>query len=497
MKRIELEIQHSYKEKFMGRHRIKHTSGLTTLGSSREATLRLLGDHVSPFHAHIEFLNNNWVISDLCSESGTWLQSNKIVERKIHKLTTIHIGEHVLKLAPKIVESTLFSKENVNKKKLFTNCRRHQIVVRKLDYVIETILLPESSSYHFLYDKKDNILAPPEGGKWLSCTFGDTEIQQRIIDCHELDYSPSEKVKNFVDPSLKKPLLGALALMLIFTSIMILSPNNSEEVADENKPKVNKYTKIIFDAKSVKKFKAQAKKSQSKIANRQPAARSISSKSTTITKLSKQKTVVKVVNKLKASGLSKLIGKIAKRASKTAHLIRATGRVAGSGPSGRALSRMGRASVGASSSKLGKSFKVAGVSTGGKGGGATNFRGTASLSTGGIGTADVGIIEEETVIEGGLPREVIARVIATYLGQIRYCYERQLAAHPGLYGKVLVRFTIAGNGRVSAQGIGSSTMNSRMVEGCMLRKVAKWKFPKPKGGTEVSVSYPFLFKSTL
>src|SRR5690606_29254801 len=107
-----------------------------------------------------------------------------------------------------------------------------------------------------------------------------------------------------------------------------------------------------------------------------------------------------------------------------------------------------------------------------------------------VGNSSVGIIEEETEIQGGLDREVIARVIQSQLGQIRYCYERQLSARPDMYGKVLVRFTIGADGSVVTQNIGTSTLNNAMVEGCMLRRVAAWRFPQPQGGTSVLVTYP-------
>jgi outer membrane biosynthesis protein TonB len=95
-----------------------------------------------------------------------------------------------------------------------------------------------------------------------------------------------------------------------------------------------------------------------------------------------------------------------------------------------------------------------------------------------------------------LDKEVIARVIRSNLGQIRYCYERQLSANPDIYGKVKVVFTIGSGGGVTTQKIGNTTLKNAMVEGCMLRRIAGWKFPIPEGGTSVLVSYPFLFKST-
>ncbi len=141
-------------------------------------------------------------------------------------------------------------------------------------------------------------------------------------------------------------------------------------------------------------------------------------------------------------------------------------------------------------------MKVGGLGTAGKGGGTTGYMGSGALSLGNVGNAEVGVLEEESEVDGGLDKEAIARVIRSQLGQIRYCYERQLSASPDLYGKILIKFTIGAAGSVVAQAIGTTSLNNAMVEGCILRRVAGWQFPSPKGGTSVLVTYPFLFKST-
>jgi hypothetical protein len=208
----------------------------------------------------------------------------------------------------------------------------------------------------------------------------------------------------------------------------------------------------------------------------------------------------KVVMNLKNAGLGALIGKVAARAGKNAQLVEAAGVSADSRESGRALGLGG----GSSLDKLGgggggggsETMKVGGLGTAGKGGGATGFKGSGALSLGNIGNAEVGVLEEETEVDGGLDKEAIARVIRSQLGQIRYCYERQLSANPDLYGKIMIKFTIGAAGSVVAQAIGTTSLNNAMVEGCILRRIAGWQFPTPKGGTNVLVTYPFLFKST-
>jgi hypothetical protein len=202
---------------------------------------------------------------------------------------------------------------------------------------------------------------------------------------------------------------------------------------------------------------------------------------------------------LKNAGLGALIGRVAARAGKNSELVQAAGVNADSKNAGRALSLGG----GSSLDKLGggggghgnETQKVGGLGTAGKGGGSSGYKGSGALSLGNAGNAEVGTLDEETEVDGGLDKEIIARYIKSQLGQIRYCYERQLSANPELYGKIMVRFTIGSAGSVVAQAIGTTSLNNAMVEGCILRRIAGWQFPTPKGGTKVMVTYPFLFKS--
>jgi TonB family protein len=33
------------------------------------------------------------------------------------------------------------------------------------------------------------------------------------------------------------------------------------------------------------------------------------------------------------------------------------------------------------------------------------------------------------------------------------------------------------------------------LDRCLTDRLVKWKFPKPRGGVDVAISYPFIFKS--
>jgi hypothetical protein len=95
---------------------------------------------------------------------------------------------------------------------------------------------------------------------------------------------------------------------------------------------------------------------------------------------------------------------------------------------------------------------------------------------------------------GSLDKELIRQVIRRNINEIRYCYERQLAADPTLAGQISVRFVISGDGTVSESTVARATTNDPEFEACVAGRVATWLFPKPVGGGIVIVTYPFIFK---
>ena len=103
-------------------------------------------------------------------------------------------------------------------------------------------------------------------------------------------------------------------------------------------------------------------------------------------------------------------------------------------------------------------------------------------------------LEQDAEAEGGLDMDQISEVIERNRGQIQYCYEQGLQVKPLLSGRVGVKFTINGGGRVSVAGIANSSMRSGQVEGCILRKLKGFRFPHPVGGVNVRVNYPFQFQ---
>lgn len=94
---------------------------------------------------------------------------------------------------------------------------------------------------------------------------------------------------------------------------------------------------------------------------------------------------------------------------------------------------------------------------------------------------------------GALDRAEIQRVMGRAMSRFRYCYEKQLNTDPNLEGKVTTLFTIGGTGDVvSAQAV-DTTLKGSGVDACVVHVLQTLKFPQPRGGGVVAVTYPFVF----
>lgn len=491
MGRPEVYIEHTHGEKRRKQLRVDKKD-LFLIGSSPEADLRLGGENINGCHAVLQYRSPHWYICDLVGNGETRIAGESITERRLDGLVEVQVGSHRLKL---------FSRER--KDSLFTQALPegdlglHQVVIRVRGRVVETKVLKATESYKFDAGAEKHVLPPPTSGEWVVTELGRRTIQQRLVASQALiNAAPIE-----IDRGLKKPALITMAVFLFLITIAIVVPKKEATVVQEAViPK--QQLEMIVSAKVIQKKRAEVTKmvgSKVKAGGTSEAAAPAQSRTTpeesTGPKISPKAS--QALTSLRQSGLSALVGKIAKRANKQGVMVATTGVSADNASAGRAFYSTGTTTTGGGGapSKEGATYRLGGIGTQGKGGGAGDFKAGTQLAGGNVGMGDVGVVDEETVIEGGLDRDVIAEVIKRNLGQIRYCYERQLSSNRDLYGKVLVRFNIGADGGVGDPKIDNSTMKNAMVEGCIMRRLASWKFPLPKGGTTVKVSYPFLFKA--
>ena len=166
-------------------------------------------------------------------------------------------------------------------------------------------------------------------------------------------------------------------------------------------------------------------------------------------------------------------------------VLGAKGVQVGSGGVGSRGSGLGGGGTADGIGGLGTKGSGRGSSGYGKGGGSVGKkRSGGSIKSGG-----------NPIILGALDKSLIDAVIKRNMNQIRYCYQRELTKNPSIKGKIVVKFVIAADGSVSKASIKSSSMGSKAVESCITGRFRRFKFPEPKGGGIVIVSYPFIFSS--
>jgi TonB family protein len=100
----------------------------------------------------------------------------------------------------------------------------------------------------------------------------------------------------------------------------------------------------------------------------------------------------------------------------------------------------------------------------------------------------------DAMIDEGLSQDEVGKVIHAQISEIRYCYESSMLRKPEIEGKLVIDFVIANTGRVRVASVKESSVRDERLNECILKRLARWEFPRPKSGVEVAVSYPFIFK---
>jgi hypothetical protein len=89
---------------------------------------------------------------------------------------------------------------------------------------------------------------------------------------------------------------------------------------------------------------------------------------------------------------------------------------------------------------------------------------------------------------GELATPIVELYVERNMTKLSDCYERELRATRTLRGTVTARFTIDGNGAVSAST--ASGLENEHVESCIADVIKRILFPKPNSRGDVAVNYP-------
>ena len=97
-------------------------------------------------------------------------------------------------------------------------------------------------------------------------------------------------------------------------------------------------------------------------------------------------------------------------------------------------------------------------------------------------------------VTGALDKRIIQKIVRQHTAELRTCYEKQAQRIKGLYGRVEPMWIISAKGDVTKVVIKESTLKNKEVEKCITNTIKQWKFPNPKNGGLVQVSYSFDFE---
>lgn len=447
-----------------------------SFGSSRHADIVSISTLSEGIEAVFEFRNNEWHLINLSED----LKSD------------LHISDLFLEKEGKIEFKNFIFYYNPSKKEkdLLEKILAHSLPVgeRNESSVYQLFLVKHGESIIEVKiispKRKFKGITPTITEDWIQHQQGDYILLEKTVYLKDNDELLQFKNQELIDEEMKKPMMFVVSIVLLLFLVMILMPKD-QLLAPQPTVNLKSAQRIIVKIEK----KAPQPKVQQSVATPTPPAPTPSSSAPAG---DPSKTASK---SLSIGRVSQLIGKVSSRSAKSTVLLYGKGTAAGEVETGMALAAIGRLNKQGSDWGTQAQGTQVQVSTGGKGGG-KSVTGLGALSAGATGQANVGLIEEETDVSGGLDKEVIAQYIKSQLGQILYCYERQLSANPNLYGKVSVKFTIGPSGGVETQKVSDTTLKSSSVESCILNKISYWKFPTPQGGTRVVVTYPFLFKST-
>lgn len=484
---LTLIVRQSLKNGTAKTWKLRPANTTQTFGSSRLADVISIAPGTKGIQGVFEYREGQWYYVDMDMATSSGLKQSPAIA--LTKDTTVTLEDCTLQFDPIKKDADLYVRlEKAGRDESVGGKKFQLYLVKQNGRVLQTKMLPMNKTFRPDFSNQKVTCVPST--EWHRQTVGDVEISQRTLSMEDAAAMGRFNTSSMVDEDSKKGVILVLGAAALFITAALFGPKSDiHSIAAVEPPKVAQ--KIIVKTELKPKRKKTEAPKQQVVQQAAPAA---GPKAEMPTGGGGGK-LANMMKSISDGRISKLIGKVSAQGAKSANVMFAQGVKAGSGPSGRGLAAVGN--IERSGRDWGAASNGSGVliSTNGKGGG-KNASGMGGMAAGGTGNAGVGLIEEESEITGGLDREVIAQYIKSKLGQILYCYERQLSANPDLFGKVAVKFTIGGTGQVEQQLIGDTTLKNSTVEGCILNRVAAWKFPAPQGGTRVLVTYPFLFKST-
>lgn len=106
---------------------------------------------------------------------------------------------------------------------------------------------------------------------------------------------------------------------------------------------------------------------------------------------------------------------------------------------------------------------------------------------------EVVVSQTRATTPGGLEREVIHEEILRVQAHVRFCYEQLISVHQ-VEGKVQFAWRIGPDGLVEEAEVQEDEIGVKSLNACIRDVVLRMKFPPPRGGGTVNVTFPWIFK---
>ncbi len=275
---------------------------------------------------------------------------------------------------------------------------------------------------------------------------------------------------------------GALALLLIALSWVMPKPAPKEELIPEQ------FAKIVIPPKPAQSAPSAPAGSEAPATSQAPVPKSV--QKAEVVQAFRAQQLQNAVSGLLKGGMTNLLAQsdFVTGAANTANAKRMF----------NSKSQAVAATAEQTGLTAGKNVKVAAI--GGEGGGAGGGTGVGygkgqRAGVTGQGKSFVSMDTPGAAVDEGLTKDEVGEVIHRHLSEVRYCYESAMIRTPDIEGKLMVAFVIGSGGAVRTADVQQSTLPDPRLDDCIIRRLMTWKFPQPRGGVDVKVSYPFLFKT--
>jgi TonB family protein len=103
-------------------------------------------------------------------------------------------------------------------------------------------------------------------------------------------------------------------------------------------------------------------------------------------------------------------------------------------------------------------------------------------------------LNKATIPQNGRSQAEIGSIITEETQKLKNVYEEALKRHPGLSGKLNVRFVIQPNGKVKNVSSTLCSVPDTVFVNELLRYISLWQFPNIQDTANIEVVYPFVFE---